>query len=85
MSTPPDDAQRNMEQKALRNVRALVDKLERKPEEQMGPGRFVLWFVLILAILFGLVTAAAILHMMVKGPPPAPREIHTPEVISPRR
>ena len=28
MSTPGDDAQRNLEQKALRNVRALVDKIE---------------------------------------------------------
>ena len=28
MSTPSDDAQRAMEQKALRNVRSLVDKLE---------------------------------------------------------
>lgn len=28
MSTPSDDAQRDMEQRALRNVRSLVDKLE---------------------------------------------------------
>ena len=30
MSTPSDDAQRDMEQRALRNVRALVDKYEDK-------------------------------------------------------
>ena len=28
MSTPSDDAQREMEQRALRNVRGLVDKIE---------------------------------------------------------
>ena len=28
MSTPGDDAQRDMEQRALRNVRGLVDKIE---------------------------------------------------------
>ena len=28
MSTPGDDAQREMEQRALRNVRGLVDKIE---------------------------------------------------------
>ena len=28
MSTPSDDAQRELEQRALRNVRALVDKYE---------------------------------------------------------
>jgi len=33
MSTPPDDdAQRSMEQKALRNVRALVDRIEATDE-----------------------------------------------------
>ena len=30
MSTPSDDAQRELEQRALRNVRALVDKYEDK-------------------------------------------------------
>ena len=30
MSAPGDDAQRDMEQRALRNVRALVDKIEDK-------------------------------------------------------
>jgi hypothetical protein len=28
MSTPPDDTQRELEQRALRNVRGLVDKVE---------------------------------------------------------
>ena len=32
MSTQDDDAQRSMEQKALRNVRALVDKIENTEE-----------------------------------------------------
>ena len=32
MNTPPHDAQRDMEQRALRNVRALVDKYEDKDE-----------------------------------------------------
>ena len=31
-TTPDDDAQRTMEQKALRNVRALVDKIETTDE-----------------------------------------------------
>jgi len=32
MSMPSDDAQRNLERKALRNVRALVDRIETTEE-----------------------------------------------------
>ena len=55
MSTQGDDAQRNMEQKALRNVRALVDKIETTEELE---GRALRRQV---AIIVGVVLAVAAL------------------------
>ena len=52
MSTPNDDAQRDMEQRALRNVRALVDKYEDKDAaENQATKRFVVGFVVALAVI----------------------------------
>ena len=52
MSTPGDDAQRNLEQKALRNVRALVDKIEATDEHQSRSVRRLA--VIIVAVILGL-------------------------------
>jgi hypothetical protein len=47
MSTPPEDAQRDLEQHALRNVRSLVDKVEgldadeKRRERRLLVGLFV--------------------------------------------
>lgn len=54
MSTPSDDAQRNLEQRALRNVRALVDKIETTEELE---GRALRRQV---AIIVGVVLAVAV-------------------------
>ncbi|HUP98612.1 MAG TPA: hypothetical protein VM073_11750 [Usitatibacter sp.] len=53
MSTPSEDAQREMEQRALRNVRALVDKYEDQDAQQArSVRRIVFWTV---AIVLGIV------------------------------
>lgn len=56
MSTPPDDAQREMEQRALRNVRSLVDKVEgldadeKRRERRLVAGLVVVALVLALGV-----------------------------------
>ena len=55
---PPEDAQRDMEQRALRNVRGLVDKVEsqdqadRRTERRMI-ARFAIGAAVVLALLAG--------------------------------
>jgi hypothetical protein len=49
------DAQRSLEQRALRNVRALVDKLS---QPQMGLLSALLWMVLIAAIILAVIYGA---------------------------
>ena len=48
-----DDAQRRLQQQSLRNVRALVEKMEREETGRIGLGRFVLLFLVIVAMLLG--------------------------------
>ena len=48
-----DDAQRRLQQQSLRNVRALVEKMEREEAGRIGLGRFVLLFLVIAAMLLG--------------------------------
>lgn len=50
MSTPHDDAQREMEQRALRNVRALVDKFEGEDARKQKSARH-LAVVIVVSIL----------------------------------
>ena len=53
MSTPSDDAQRELEQRALRNVRALVDKYEDKDASDAKSARRLL--IVIVAAILGIV------------------------------
>ena len=47
-----DDAQRELEQRALRNVRSLVDRIETSDELETRKQRKVLWWILgVVAIL----------------------------------
>ena len=53
MSTPSDDAQRELEQRALRNVRALVDKYEDKDKDDAKSTRRMV--IVIVAAILGVV------------------------------
>ena len=64
MSAPGDDAQRDMEQRALRNVRALVDKIEDKDQLDRRSARkwvtiMVVGIFVVFAVLYGLWLAFA--------------------------
>lgn len=65
-SVPANDAQRELEQRALRNVRSLVDNLEgadaRRSERNL---RLV---ALVLASMAGVVALAALTFWLVRGP-----------------
>jgi hypothetical protein len=59
MSTPPDDAQRTMEQKALRNVRALVDKIENTEElDRKSVRKHLTVIVAVVLVVFGIAFVA---------------------------
>jgi hypothetical protein len=58
MSTPSDDAQREMEQRALRNVRGLVDKVEGLDADEKRRER---------RMLVGLVAVALIAALAIVG------------------
>jgi hypothetical protein len=67
MSTPGDDAQRNMEQRALRNVRALVDKIETTDErEGKSLRRHV---VIIVGVILGLFVLVYVMSHLNPGEP----------------
>ena len=54
MSAPGDDAQRDMEQRALRNVRALVDKIEDKDAlDRKTARKWVIVMVVVLVAVIG--------------------------------
>lgn len=64
MNAPGDDAQRDMEQRALRNVRALVDKIEHTDELDRRAVRkqlvvIVVGVIVFFAVLYGLYLAFA--------------------------
>lgn len=60
MSMPSDEAQRQLERKALRNVRELVDKMENSYEADARTQKRLLIAIVIGAILLALAIAAAI-------------------------
>ena len=67
MNMPAHDAQREMEQKALRNVRGLLDKMERAEQEERWTFRR---FVVVIAIVIGVFAIAlAVAVALVKKPP----------------
>jgi hypothetical protein len=50
MSASPDDAQRELEQRALRNVRGLVDKIEAGENAERRTQRILFVTIIIIAI-----------------------------------
>lgn len=76
MSTPSDDAQRELERRALRNVRQLIDKLENTDEADEKTQKRLLAAILIGALVVALGTAAIVI---------ATRERITPVVIDPAK
>lgn len=71
MSMPSDDFQRQLERKALRNVRDLVDKMESSYEADARTQRRLLIAIAIGAILLALAIAAAIVFSGEHAPPAA--------------
>lgn len=64
MNMPTDDAQRELEQRALRNVRGLVDKVERqdmadKRSERRMIVRFAIGVVVVVAVIAGYLVFSA--------------------------
>jgi hypothetical protein len=56
MSAPGDDAQRDMEQRALRNVRALVDKIEDKDQlDRKAARKWVTVTAVVLIVAMGVI------------------------------
>lgn len=75
MSTPNDDAQRQMEQRALRNVRALVDKYEgTEVSEQKSVRTLVVRIVAAILVL----TAGAYLAFRLTATDEPPRTVTLP-------
>jgi len=75
MSTPPDDAQRSMEQKALRNVRALVDKIETTEElDRKALRRQLTVIVIAVLVIFGV----GFIGWQITTPRDAPRAVVIP-------
>lgn len=68
MSMPPHDAQRDMEQRALRNVRALVDKYENKDANDKKSVRN-LAAMIVVSILVVAVLAFAVFRLTVRDEP----------------
>ena len=76
MSTPSDDAQRELERRALRNVRQLVEKLENTDEADAQSQKRLLAALVIGALLVALAIAAAVVFT---------REHPEPVVIDPAK
>ena len=68
MSTPSDDAQRKLEQRALRNVRALVDKFEDQDATDARSTRRMV-VVIVAAILAVVAIAYAAIRLGAKDEP----------------
>ncbi|HEX6634142.1 MAG TPA: hypothetical protein VF038_09225 [Usitatibacter sp.] len=63
---PPEDAQRELERRALRNVRSLVDNLERRERGDTRRNlRLLAWLLVGMAIALGIAYAAM---RLVRGP-----------------
>ena len=60
-----DDAQRNLEKKALRNVRGLVDRMEGEEQASRRSQRHVLY--ILAAAVVAVVVVAAVVLMPKKG------------------
>jgi hypothetical protein len=54
MSTSDGDAQRELEQRALRNVRGLVDRIEQDDTADRRTQKRILWGILVFALVLAL-------------------------------
>jgi len=80
MSTPNDDAQRQMEQRALRNVRALVDKYEgRDASEQKSVRNLVVGIVVTILVLAA--AAYVAFRLTVRDEPPRTLTLPPPATV----
>lgn len=61
MSTPSDDAQRELERRALRNVRGLIDKMEQTDEVDARAQKRVLVGIFAGAVVLALVIAVTLM------------------------
>jgi hypothetical protein len=69
MSAPGDDAQRDMEQRALRNVRALVDKIEDKDAlDRRSLRKYLVYIVVGMIVLFAIIAGLATIFSNKKEP-----------------
>ena len=74
------DAQRNLEQKALRNVRGLVDRIE---AEEAGKSRFQKVLVVALLVAFAVIGVA--FFASINSKPSGTQEIEVPAPKAPSR
>jgi uncharacterized 2Fe-2S/4Fe-4S cluster protein (DUF4445 family) len=75
MSTPGEDAQRELERRALRNVRGLVDKMENTDElDRRSIRKTVVVIAAVMAVLF----AAAYGAYLARGKSEPPRTVVIP-------
>ena len=64
MSQPPsNDAQRDMEQRALRNVRGLVDKMEEIDKLDRGTQKRLFAMIVLITIVVGGIVLAAVVYI----------------------
>ena len=68
MSSPPpgDDAQRDLEQRALRNVRGLVDKMETIEKMDRKTQKRLFLTIIAIAIVAGCVVVASVMYISSK-------------------
>ena len=76
MSTPTDEAQRELERRALRNVRGLVDRLEQSDEADSRAQKRLLGWILVGAVVVALGIAAVLVFS--KSPRGATVDTHKP-------
>ena len=58
-----DDAQREMEQRALRNVRGLVDKMEEIEKVDRGVQRRLFGMIILITLVVGGIVLAAVIYI----------------------
>lgn len=80
MNTPSEDAQRELERRALRNVRGLVDKLEDGDRIDKRVERRMLAGIVIVAVLVAVVIAIYLMRR--EGPPAGAATVTLPPVKS---
>ena len=68
MSSPPrdDEAQRELEQRALRNVRGLVDKMEGIDKVDKKRERRLLGAIIAIAVVGGIIVVGSVMYMSSK-------------------